>query len=1666
MAVPLRGGIVKITNTGRGIHQREIVGVNKLQKALPDRWLAFTNLDLALSKGSREIDVIMIIDDRILLIDIKDWRGKITSEEGAWFQNNKYMDRSPVAKINENARDVSHLLKKHLQEQARSTGNFSSDLVIPRVYGFIVLTGTVDRSGIAPTEVNQVFCIDTFIRMVQRTSDRIHYWGGAHPEIVKDPLTSAEWKAKLGRFFNVSTGPFRPGVRRYGNYRASSDTSCFPHPSGIFAEYDVEEVGASRSTGILRKWDFTRAETHFQSEEGRKEIAGRERHVISWLSDRSPECETSVLQPRVDDPEKGVGYWEIFEKRRRLKRLGEFVNTEAVRLSREGRLELARQILVRAQTLHDLDAAHLDLGAHSVWLESPSTVRLSHLMAASFPEVESLGQARYQFLSCAELPENILGNAGPAKQKDVFLLGCVVYQLLFGKPPKSTDGEPPEWRTELDTSDEYTDLHPWFEAALSWEPKKRFPSAGVMLQAFNSAIAGNRSDKAVLEGLEKFKTFKSQFRLLKEYPMEQELRDDEARAMWISSSGGHPVLVKMWRRASWGDQQREAPRILDFLEGAQDLVQSPIAGCVPIRRAVWLGDAIVLVQDYVDASDLAATLSDSIPWTEPNTTLCFLQTLITRIVGLHERGTAHGDLKPQNILVAGDDREPLLVDLLEFAPASDGDIVSTAYAPPAGDRFERDRFAVTKIAEEMLALCMLDADHTAVIAQAIEKCRKGPPENATLLPLQEAIEKLLAPQPEKVRRKISVSIVGAEVGPLLPDEGRFGLRRAPDRPKLFIRGACEELEIDFDDANHPVRGRRRPIDQRRIAAVSRYEFATVEAEVEVADSDFNLFDDIDELLNESEIAEAWSSIEAVIASPETEGEEEYAGAPEFAPESAADAVADAIEKEAPATTAPDVPFLWCRLVEIEGDLTTEGTAIGDSAYRRDRRRHIVPFALESGVFEFARDDKVLVERLGRGDRWTKIGRLDLEASTADQLVIDARQSFVKSDYAIVLEGQRLRFQSHFEITSRTRRETATRRILSRQSVARDLIDVFDPRTEAVPAQEPLEIDPYSIASQYGLNSVQAHALADLVRIRPACLLQGPPGTGKTRFIGALVHFVLTHGLARNVLLASQSHEAVNNAAEAVLELFRGQDTAPSILRIGHEGAVSDRLLPHHVARVEGLYKDRFKATLRERLQIAGRALGLSDELVDDLLSIDSKIRPIVDRIAHVAETDAEAGFARIAGLRHTLAGQIDVLGVEVELPPGGDDAELIPRLVKAVTEKHGSESPDRVERLRAIIRLSEDIIGSVSSRQRTLETFLAGTRQIVAGTCVGLGRSSLGLITTPFDLVVVDEAARCTASELAVPIQAGRWVVLVGDQAQLPPFHSEGVLERVARETRIPLQEIVKSDFERLFESSYGKIAGRQLTTQYRMLAPIGRVASKAFYKGALIHGRDRPILDHSSLPNDLTHPLAWLVTDGFGEAGFQKHDLRRGQSLQNPIEAELIISLLKKWDAHEAFRTWLAAQDSYVHTIGVICTYAAQSQLIRQKLRVATLSAELARAVNVDTVDGYQGKENPIVLLSLVRNNADGHIENGAATIRPGFMSRPNRINVAVSRAMDRLVIVGARARWPNQGPVARIANAFAQEVKSGHARVIPAVELWAQFDVQTLKPRASKSAPTGVQE
>jgi len=143
--------------------------------------------------------------------------------------------------------------------------------------------------------------------------------------------------------------------------------------------------------------------------------------------------------------------------------------------------------------------------------------------------------------------------------------------------------------------------------ALAWEPKKRFANAGEALTAFNAATAVRPTPAEVLEGLQRYAgTIKTQFQLYAAYPPDHAgmLRDDETGMRWRSRGADGDVMVKLWKRAAWGDQQREGPRILDFLDRASELAVAQPDGCPKILEAIWLGDAIVLVQEWLDLPNL------------------------------------------------------------------------------------------------------------------------------------------------------------------------------------------------------------------------------------------------------------------------------------------------------------------------------------------------------------------------------------------------------------------------------------------------------------------------------------------------------------------------------------------------------------------------------------------------------------------------------------------------------------------------------------------------------------------------------------------------------------------------------------------------------------------------------------------------------------------------------------------------------------------------------------------------------------------------------------------------------------------------------------------------------------------------------------------------------
>jgi superfamily I DNA and/or RNA helicase len=177
------------------------------------------------------------------------------------------------------------------------------------------------------------------------------------------------------------------------------------------------------------------------------------------------------------------------------------------------------------------------------------------------------------------------------------------------------------------------------------------------------------------------------------------------------------------------------------------------------------------------------------------------------------------------------------------------------------------------------------------------------------------------------------------------------------------------------------------------------------------------------------------------------------------------------------------------------------------------------------------------------------------------------------------------------------------------------------------------------------------------------------------------------------------------------------------------------------------------------------------------------------------------------------------------------------------------------------------------------------------------------------------------------------------------------------------------------------------LTTQYRMNEDIMSFSSRWFYHGRL---QAAPEAAHRQV-SPLDTPLTWIDTSQ--NSKFEIRNLNG--SITNAQEARLVIHALRD------YIEMISPQkiESERIDFGIITPYRGQARLIRRLLKMQHYFRRLKRHITVGTVDGFQGQERDVIVISLVRDNADGHI---------GFLRDLRRMNVAMTRARMKLIIVG----------------------------------------------------------
>lgn len=274
-----------------------------------------------------------------------------------------------------------------------------------------------------------------------------------------------------------------------------------------------------------------------------------------------------------------------------------------------------------------------------------------------------------------------------------------------------------------------------------------------------------------------------------------------------------------------------------------------------------------------------------------------------------------------------------------------------------------------------------------------------------------------------------------------------------------------------------------------------------------------------------------------------------------------------------------------------------------------------------------------------------------------------------------------------------------------------------------------------------------------------------------------------------------------------------------------------------------------------------------------------------------------------------------------------------------------------------------------------IDTELFTEARVIA--CTLVGAASRVLERKRFSSLFIDEAAQAIEAACWIAISRADRVILAGDHCQLPPTikcieAARGGLGRTL------LEKVVLHKPETV----------SLLKIQYRMHEDIMRFPSRWFYHDKLEAAPEvkyRGILDFDT-------PVSWIDTS---ELDLQEKAVAEGTGRLNTGEAELLVRELKNYMERIGIRRILEEHIDF----GVISPYRAQVHYLRHLLKKEPFFRPCRRLITVHTVDGFQGQERDVIMISLVRANEKGQI---------GFLRDLRRMNVAITRARMKLLILG----------------------------------------------------------
>ena len=491
---------------------------------------------------------------------------------------------------------------------------------------------------------------------------------------------------------------------------------------------------------------------------------------------------------------------------------------------------------------------------------------------------------------------------------------------------------------------------------------------------------------------------------------------------------------------------------------------------------------------------------------------------------------------------------------------------------------------------------------------------------------------------------------------------------------------------------------------------------------------------------------------------------------------------------------------------------------------------------------------------------------------------------------------------------------------------------------------------------HGALDASQRAAVKLCSDSDLAFIWGPPGTGKTVTLTNVIEELLAQG--KRILLASTTNAAIDQvlAKLATRPWFAGAVEAGTAIRLGRSDAETyGAELADVVERMHGAYSTSLDR-LRARIGDVEQQVRYARSLVDELAVA---IAPQQSLFGDASSRLRAGALARVfsPGLADAMAG-------------------LEPRAQLRVIEL-------RIARLERVRVLAKARVTAHATADRDLEARIVGEARIVMCTLTNAYLSPL-MTDQRFDVLIAEEAGMATLPSLFYAACLCRQrVIVVGDPRQLPPI--------VQSNDDLVRRAIGRNIFDVTVPEPERSDVVAMLGVQYRMHPTIGTLVGGLFYGGRLVHGADRAITEAIAARAPFPDRSV-VVVDTKSRTTCERSV--KGTSRINPVSAEITAEL-----ALEAVRGGAAS-------IAVITPYAAHAAEIRRLLA----ARRIADAVECSTIHRFQGRECDVVIIDLV----------DAAPMRQSALlaDAPNLLNVSISRARGKLVIVADVAYFETNAP------------------------------------------------